>query len=90
MTDRTAPDISPVYGDLRGLAPLVMVIGFLDVALEDNMALAVRMSAARRVQVDLRIYPVHGTASLPIDRHGQAVLRDIECWLAGRFSAASS
>ncbi|MEV0087699.1 alpha/beta hydrolase fold domain-containing protein [Saccharopolyspora sp. NPDC050642] len=90
VTDRTAPDISPVYGDLRGLPPLVMVAGSVDVLLEDNMAMAARVSAAGG-EVDLRIYPEarHGFASRSTGM-AKAALCDIECWLADRFSAASS
>lgn len=88
VTDRTAPDISPVYGDLRGLPPMVMVIGSSDVLLEDNMAMAARVSASGG-EVDLRIYPEapHGFTSRSTGM-AKAALHDIECWLAGRFSAA--
>ncbi|MEV4246678.1 alpha/beta hydrolase fold domain-containing protein [Streptosporangium canum] len=90
VTDRTAPDISPVYGDPRGLPPVLMVIGSSDVLLEDNMAMAARVSAAGG-EVDLRIYPEspHGFTSRSTGM-AKAALHDIECWLAGRFSAASS
>ncbi|MGJ6965862.1 alpha/beta hydrolase [Streptosporangium sp. G11] len=89
VIDRTVPDISPVYGDLRGLPPILMVVGGLDVLLEDNMAMAARVSAAGG-EVDLRIYPEspHGFTSRSTGM-ARAALRDIECWLAGRFSAAS-
>ncbi|MEU4803748.1 alpha/beta hydrolase [Actinosynnema sp. NPDC023587] len=86
VADRTAPDISPVYGDLRGLPPLLMVVGSLDVLLEDNLAMAGRVSAAGG-DVDLRIYPEapHGftTAATGMAR---AALHDIEGWLAERLS----
>ncbi len=88
VTDRTVSDISPVYGDLRGLPPILMVVGSLDVLLEDNMAMAARVSAAGG-EVDLRIYPEspHGFTSRSTGM-AKAALRDIDCWLAGRFSAA--
>ncbi|GJF35131.1 esterase [Kitasatospora sp. NE20-6] len=88
VTDRTAPDVSPVYGDLRGLPPMLMVIGSADILLEDNMAMAARVSAAGG-EVDLRIYPEapHGFTSRPTGM-ARAALHDIERWLADRFSAA--
>ncbi|SMC92039.1 alpha/beta hydrolase [Lentzea albidocapillata] len=81
--DRTVPDISPVYGDLRGLPPLLMVVGALDVLLEDNLAMAARVAAVG--EVDLRVYPE--------SRHGftnrdttiaRTARHDIEQWIAAR------
>ncbi|GAA0248497.1 alpha/beta hydrolase [Saccharothrix mutabilis subsp. mutabilis] len=85
VTDRAAPDISPIYGDLRGLPPLLMVVGGLDVLLEDNLALAARVSAAGG-DVDLRIYPEsrHGFTSRSTGM-AKAARSDIEGWLAERF-----
>ncbi|MEU7530086.1 alpha/beta hydrolase [Saccharothrix sp. NPDC042600] len=85
VTDRTAPDISPIYGDLRGLPPLLMVVGGLDVLLEDNMAMAARVSAAGG-DVDLRVYPEsrHGFTSRSTGM-AKAARSDIEGWLARRF-----
>ncbi|MFB9906987.1 alpha/beta hydrolase [Allokutzneria oryzae] len=89
VADRTAPDISPVYGDLRGLPPVLMVVGGSDILLEDNMAMAARVSAAGG-EVDLRIYPEapHGFTSRSTGM-AKAALHDIERWFADRFSAAS-
>ncbi|WP_405009167.1 alpha/beta hydrolase [Kitasatospora sp. NBC_01539] len=89
VTDRTVPDVSPVYGDLRGLPPMLMVVGGSDILLEDNMAMAARVSAAGG-EVDLRIYPEapHGFTSRPTGM-ARAALRDIERWLADRLSTAS-
>ncbi|GLF95053.1 alpha/beta hydrolase [Streptomyces yaizuensis] len=87
--DRTTPDISPVFGDLRGLPPVLMVVGSKDVLLEDNMAMAARVSAAGG-DVDLRVYPEapHGFTSRTTGM-AEAALHDIECWLADRCSATS-
>ncbi|WP_211347030.1 alpha/beta hydrolase [Saccharothrix australiensis] len=89
VPDRTAPDISPVYGDLRGLPPVLVVVGSLDVLLEDNLAMTARLSAAGG-EVDLRIYPEapHGFTSRPTGM-ADAALHDIERWLAGRLSPTS-
>jgi acetyl esterase/lipase len=85
VVDRTDPDISPVYGDLRDLPPILFVVGTLDVLLEDNLAMAARLSAAGG-EVDLRLYPEcrHGFTSSPTAMAGTA-RNDIESWLADRF-----
>lgn len=86
VADRTVPDLSPLYGDLRGLPPLLMVVGGADVLLEDNMVMAARVSAAGG-DVDLRIYPdaPHGFTLRPTGM-ARAARRDIECWLEDRLS----
>lgn len=85
VPDRTDPDISPVYGDLRGLPPVLLVVGSADILLDDNLAMAARVSAAGG-EVDLRIYPEapHGFTARSTGM-AKAALRDIECWLSGRF-----
>ncbi len=85
VADRTNPDISPVYGDLRGLPPTVLIVGSLDILLEDNLAMAARLSAAG-CDVDLRVYPEspHGFTLHPTAMASTA-LNDIEAWLADRF-----
>ncbi|PXW32307.1 UNVERIFIED_CONTAM: acetyl esterase/lipase [Williamsia faeni] len=86
VDDRTAPDISPVFADLRDLPPTLLVIGDKDILLEDNLAMTARLSAAGN-DVDLRIYPEsphaftsHPTALAATARH------DIESWIAERIA----
>ncbi|TDB97447.1 alpha/beta hydrolase fold domain-containing protein [Actinomadura sp. 7K534] len=86
VADRTVPDISPIYGDLRGLPPTLMVIGSADIVLEDNLAMAGRLAAAGN-RVDLRIYPEapHGFTGHPTAM--AATARDgIETWLLDRIA----
>ncbi|UGS38030.1 alpha/beta hydrolase [Capillimicrobium parvum] len=87
VADRTNPDVSPVYGDLRDLPPALLVVGSLDIMLEDNLALAARLSAAGG-EVDVRVYPEspHGFTSFPTAMANAAVT-DVESWLADRFDA---
>ena len=79
--DRTHPDLSPIYADLTGLPPVLIVVGADDVLLQDNLALATRLSAAN-VDVDVRIYPdsPHGFTGHPTPM-AEAARDDIETWL---------
>jgi acetyl esterase len=43
VADRTNPDVSPLYGDLRGLPPSLLVVGTLDILLEDSLVMAARV-----------------------------------------------
>lgn len=85
VSDRTNPDISPVFGDLRGLPPALLVVGSSDILLEDNLGMAARLSAAGN-EIDARIYPKspHGFTLHPTAMAG-AANRDIDTWLSDRF-----
>lgn len=87
VDDRTVPDISPVYGELRDLPPTLLVVGSEDVLLEDNLAMAGRLSAAGN-DVELRVYPEspHGFTGHPTAIAATA-LRGIDSWLLDRFTA---
>ena len=87
LADRTVPDVSPIFGDLRGLPPTLLIVGALDVLLEDNLAMAARLTAAGG-DVDLRIYPAspHGFTGHPTSM-AKAALRDRDSWLTERFTA---
>ncbi|HEU0316869.1 MAG TPA: alpha/beta hydrolase [Solirubrobacteraceae bacterium] len=86
VADRTDPDISPLFGDLAGLPPALLVVGTSDVLLEDNLAMAARLSSAG-VDVDVRVYPEspHGFTSFPTGM-AEAAITGIESWLDGRVS----
>ena len=85
VADRTNPDISPAYGDLRGLPPVLLVVGILDILLEGNLVMAARLPVAGG-EVDVRVYPEspHGFTLHPTTMASTA-LNDIESWLADRF-----
>jgi acetyl esterase len=87
LADRTVPDVSPLFGDLSELPPTLLIVGTADVLLEDNLAMAARLSAAGN-EVDLRIYPEspHGFTGHPTSM-ARAALNDRNSWLAERFSA---
>ncbi|KNB50832.1 alpha/beta hydrolase [Streptomyces caatingaensis] len=86
VEDRTVPDISPVYGVLRGLPPTLLVVGSADVLLEDNLALAGRLSAAGN-DVELRVYPEspHGFTGHPT-AVARTALSGVESWLRDRIT----
>ncbi len=85
VADRTNPDISPLYGDLRGLPPVLLVAGALDILFEDSLAMAGRLSAAGN-EVDLRVYPesTHAFTSFQTGMANLAI-KGIEEWLTGRL-----
>jgi acetyl esterase/lipase len=90
LADRTIPDVSPISGDLRDLPPALLVVGASDVLLEDNLAMAARLSAAGG-EVDLRIYPEspHGFTGHPTSM-ARAALDHRDSWLADRFAARAT
>ena len=87
VEDRTNPDISPIFGDLTGLPPALLVVGGNDLVLEDSLAMAARLSAAGD-DVDLRVYPEcpHGFLGMPLAM-AEAALVGIEAWLGERFAS---
>lgn len=72
-SDSTNPDLSPIYAELAGLPPVLIIVGDEDILLQDNLAMAARLSAAG-VDVDLRIYPAspHGFTAPDTDGAGRA------------------
>jgi acetyl esterase/lipase len=88
VKDRTAPDISPIYGDLHGLPPALLVVGSKDVLLEDNLAMAGRLSGAGN-DVELRIYPEspHGFTGHPTAM-ARTALTGVDSWLRDRVAHA--
>ncbi|HEX7303421.1 alpha/beta hydrolase [Lentzea sp.] len=85
VPDRTVPDISPVFGDLRALPPSLLVVGALDVLLEDNLAMAARLAAVG--EVELKVYPESGHGFTNRDTAmARAAREDIEDWLRNKLS----
>jgi acetyl esterase/lipase len=50
------PHAAPIYGDLRGLPPLLIQVGAVETLLDDSIALA-RKAGTADVPVDLQIWP---------------------------------
>ncbi|WP_243375617.1 alpha/beta hydrolase [Microvirga solisilvae] len=54
--DRTDPDVSPLYADLKGLPPALFSVGTRDMLLDDTLFMASRYAAAGN-KADLAIWP---------------------------------
>lgn len=67
LEQRRAPEISPLYADLRGLVPALFTVGTLDPLLDDSLFMHARWCAAGNAG-ELRIWPdgVHGFNSFPL------------------------
>jgi acetyl esterase/lipase len=89
ITDRTNPDISPLFADFGGMPPALVIVGALDILLEDSLAMAARLSAAGG-DVDLRVFPEspHGFTSHPTSM-ATAAWAAIASWADQRLSDAN-
>jgi acetyl esterase len=66
ITERRAPDISPLYADLRNLCPALFTVGTKDALLDDTLFMQARWTAAGNA-AELAIYPggAHGFTLFP-------------------------
>ena len=64
---RRAPDISPIYADLRDLPPALFTVGTLDPLLDDSLFMDARWRAAGG-RTELRVWPeaIHGFNAFPL------------------------
>jgi acetyl esterase len=64
--DRRAPDVSPLYADLRGMPPALFSVGSNDHLLDDTLFMAARWEVAGN-RSELLVYPEtpHGCIALP-------------------------
>lgn len=76
VEDRRAPDISPLYADLKGLCPALFSVGTSDALLDDTLFMYARWIAAGN-EADLEIYPggAHGFTLFPNALSTQASAR---------------
>jgi acetyl esterase/lipase len=54
--DKRHPHAAPIYGDLRGLPPMMIQVGAAETLLDDSIQLA-RAAGIADVPVDLQIWP---------------------------------
>jgi acetyl esterase/lipase len=76
VTDVRDPDMSPLYGDLRGLPPALFTVGTRDAVLDDSLFMYGRYVAAGNT-AELAVYPggAHAFAPFPIAIAQQANAR---------------
>ncbi len=76
ITERRAPDISPLYADLKNLCPALFSVGTRDALLDDNLFMHARWVAAGNA-AELAVYPggAHGFTLFPNDLSKQATAR---------------
>jgi acetyl esterase/lipase len=76
VPDIRHPDISPLYGDLKGLPPALFTIGTRDGLLDDSLFMYARYIAAGN-RAELAVYPggAHGFNLFPIAIAAQANAR---------------
>lgn len=76
VTDRQAPDISPLFADLKGLCPALFSVGTSDALLDDTLFMHARWIAAGN-PAELAIYPggAHGFTLFPNALSTQASAR---------------
>ena len=76
VADRRVADISPLYGDLKGLCPALFSVGTQDALLDDTLFMHARWIAAGNAG-ELAIYPggAHGFTLFPNDLSKSATAR---------------
>ena len=66
--ERKVADISPLYGNLRGMPPALFSVGTLDYLYDDSLFMAARWHAAGN-ETELAVYPesIHGFTAFPAE-----------------------
>ena len=66
--ERKVADISPLYGDLRGMPPALFTVGTLDYLYDDSLFMSARWHAAGN-ETELAVYPesIHGFTAFPAE-----------------------
>jgi acetyl esterase/lipase len=85
---KRCPTLSPLYADLRGLPPALMLVGELDPLIDDTLMMAERWAEARG-SVELHRVPEgpHGFNRLPT-RMARKTNAYVRGWIFGRLALA--
>lgn len=79
------PLVSPLFGDLTGLPPLLVQVGTAEVLLDDSLRLAERAKAAG-VDVDLEVWDemIHVFQAFPMLEESARAIENIGSWVRQR------
>lgn len=88
--DLAAPLVSPLFADLAGLAPLLVLVGTAEVLLDDAVRLADRAREAG-VEVDLHVHPdlVHVWPVFAGVPEAEETMATMGAWVAARTTPGS-
>ena len=87
-TERRQPPLSPLYGDLRGLPPALMLVGELDPLRDDTIEMAARWREVAEVEAHLLPDSPHGFIRFPT-RMAEKVLARSHQWIAQRMGQSN-
>ena len=87
--DLRAPDVSPLYADLKALPPALFTVGTLDPLLDDSLFMGLRWMQAGNV-AELALYPgcIHGFTALPLALAEQA-RRRMHTFIRNRIASST-
>ena len=85
---RTAP-YSPLFGDLSGMPPALLVAGTLDPLVDDSVAMAARWGAVAECELHLLPECPHGFIRFPTLLARRTVARS-HAWLTGHLACAGA
>lgn len=87
--ERRASSLSPLYGDLAGMPPALMMVGELDPLLDDTLAMAARWSEVAAVELHRVPEAPHGFIRFPTPV-AEKVLARSRAWVRERLAASAS
>lgn len=85
--ERRKPPLSPLYGDLRGLPPALMIVGERDALLDDTVAMAGRWAEAGRAELHRLPEAPHGFLHFPTTMAAKT-MEATHIWIRERLKAA--
>jgi len=86
---RRAPELSPLYGELAGMPPALLIVGQADPLLDDTVELARRWREVADVALDVLPEAPHGFIHFPTAM-ARATCAYAQAWIRARFAAAGS